>query len=298
MKYNQLGTSTLTVSEISFGCMSLPNDESESISLLHQALGGGITLFDTADLYEKGKNEETVGKAFKGKRDQVVLATKVGNQWRPDGSGWDWNPTKAYILESVEKSLRSLQTDYIDLYQLHGGTIEDPIDETIEAFELLKEQGKIREYGMSSIRPNVIRQYVKKSNLVSVMMQYSLLDRRPEEQMLDLLHDHKIGVLARGSLAQGLLLGKTPKTYLNHTLEEVTQTAEALKAIAGAENVLNTSVKYVLHHPAVTTAVLGIRTASHLEQAFAVVKAPSLSEETLLYLHKQIPAEVYEHHRN
>ncbi|GGK68633.1 aldo/keto reductase [Rufibacter glacialis] len=298
MEYKQLGTSALKVSEVSFGCMSLAGEEEENIRLLHQALEGGINFFDTADLYAKGENEKLVGKAFKDKRDQVVLASKVGNQWRPDGSGWDWNPTKAYILKAIEQSLQRLQTDYLDLYQLHGGTIEDPIDETIEAFELLKEQGKIREYGISSIRPNVIRAYVDKSNLVSVMMQYSLLDRRPEEQMLELLQHHQVGVLARGSLAQGLLLGKPPKLYLNHTVEEVGQAAEALKAIAGEAQVMETAVRYVLQHPAITTAVLGIRTDTHLQQAFSAAQAAGLDPNILLSLQRQIPKEVYEQHRN
>ncbi|KAA3438232.1 aldo/keto reductase [Rufibacter hautae] len=297
MNYKALGTSELQVSEVSFGCMSLTGPEEENLRLLHLARENGINFFDTADLYEKGHNEEMVGKAFKGQRDQVLIATKVGNQWRPDGSGWDWNPTKAYILEAVEQSLRRLQTDYIDLYQLHGGTIDDPMEETIEAFELLKEQGKIRYYGISSIRPNVIREYVKRSKLVSVMMQYSLLDRRPEEQMLDLLHQHEIGVLARGSLAQGLLLGKTPKPYLNHTTVEVTQAAEALKAIVGAEQAMEASVKYVLNHPAVTSAVLGIRTEPQLTQALASAGVPELSPETIKSLQTQVPPEIYQQHR-
>ncbi|RNI30582.1 aldo/keto reductase [Rufibacter latericius] len=297
MNYKQLGTSNLLVSEISFGCMSLAGEEKGNLHLLHQAQENGINFFDTADLYEKGKNEEIVGKAFKDRRNQVILATKVGNQWRPDGSGWDWNPTKAYILDAVEQSLRRLQTDYIDLYQLHGGTIDDPIDETIEAFELLKQQGKIRHYGISSIRPNVIREYVKRSSMVSVMMQYSLLDCRPEEQMLDLLQQHQIGVLARGSLAQGLLLGKTPKPYLAHTALEVTQAAEALKAIVGEEKIQEGAVQYVLHHPAVTSAVLGIRTGKHLDQALSVGEAPAISDETIRSLRIQIPPALYEQHR-
>ena len=90
---------------------------------------------------------------MRSKRDQVVIASKAGNQWRADGSGWDWNSSKKHILAAAEESLKRLKTDYIDLYQLHGGTIDDPIDETIEAFEILKKQGKIRYYGISSIRP-------------------------------------------------------------------------------------------------------------------------------------------------
>ncbi|WP_207430204.1 aldo/keto reductase [Sabulibacter ruber] len=298
MKYKKLGTSDLQVSEVSFGCMSLKGEEPLNIRLLHQALEQGINFFDTADLYDKGQNEELVGKAFQGKRDQVIIATKVGNQWRPDGSGWDWNPTKAYILEAVEKSLRRLQTDYIDLYQLHGGTIEDPIDETIEAFELLKQQGKIRHYGISSIRPNVIREYVKRSSMVSVMMQFSLLDRRPEEQMLDLLQQHQIGVLARGSLAQGLLLGKAPNTYLGHTADEVAHAAKVLRSVAQSEEqAMETAVRYVLHHPAVTTAVLGIRTPEQLQDALAAAHSADLTQEKFLSLREQISLALYEQHR-
>ena len=120
-------------------------------------------------------------RALGARRKEVILATKVGNVWDKNGKTWHWNPSKKYILSAVEQSLKRLGTDYIDLYQLHGGTIEDPIDETIDAFETLVASGKIRYYGLSSIRPNVIRAYVKKSNITSVMLQYSLLDRRSEE---------------------------------------------------------------------------------------------------------------------
>ncbi|AKD04189.1 aldo/keto reductase [Pontibacter korlensis] len=298
MKYNQLGKSDLNVSEVSFGCMSLQGSHNENAGLLHRALDQGINFFDTADLYDKGENEVTVGKAFRGMRDQVVLATKVGNQWRPDGSGWDWNPTKAYILEAVEASLQRLQTDYIDLYQLHGGTIDDPIDETIEAFELLKQQGKIRNYGISSIRPNVIREYVNRSGIVSVMMQYSLLDRRPEEAALDLLQQHKIGVLARGGLAQGLLAGKPVKSYLNYTSEEVQKAADAVQAVAGnTHEASGTAVRFVLQHPAITSAVLGIRTNAQLEDALLAAKAAPLKPEELETLQAVLPANKYEQHR-
>src|SRR5690606_13042544 len=123
---------------------------------------------------------------------EIILATKVGNRFEEGKKGWSWDPSKKYIKSAVKDSLRRLQTDYIDLYQLHGGTIDDPIDETIEAFEELKQEGIIRYYGISSIRPNVIREYVQKSNIVSVMMQHSLLDRRPEESVLELLAENNI----------------------------------------------------------------------------------------------------------
>ncbi|MHC2993704.1 oxidoreductase [Pontibacter sp. HJ8] len=298
MKYNQLGKSDLTVSEVSFGCMSLGNDHTENATLLHRALDAGINFYDTADLYAKGENEVTVGKAFRGLREKVIIATKVGNQWRPDGSGWDWNPTKAYILQAVEASLQRLRTDHIDLYQLHGGTIEDPIDETIEAFEQLKQQGKIRHYGISSIRPNVIREYVSRSGIVSVMMQYSLLDRRPEETVLDLLQQHSIGILARGSLAQGLLAGKPAKSYLNYSPEVVRQAAEAVQKVAGTtRKAAEIAVRYTLEHRAVSTAVLGIRTSAQLDDALQASQAAPLTDQEVKALQASLPANRYEQHR-
>ncbi|WP_281163466.1 aldo/keto reductase [Pontibacter roseus] len=229
---------------------------------------------------------------------KVIIATKVGNQWRPDGSGWDWNPSKAYILQAAEASLHRLQTDYIDLYQLHGGTIDDPMDETIEAFELLKEQGKIRYYGISSIRPNVIRKYIKRSDITSVMLQYSLLDRRPEETVLDQLQQHQIGVLARGSLAQGLLAGKPAKDYLGYTSEQVRQAAEAVQGVAGTKRKLaEVAVRYVLHHPVVSSAVLGIRTKEQLEDALAAASSVALSQQEMQTLRELLPPNRYTEHR-
>ncbi|QNF35341.1 aldo/keto reductase [Adhaeribacter swui] len=299
MHYTTLGSSDLKISSTGFGCMSLSvTNPNESTRLLHEALNQGVNYFDTADLYDKGENEKLVGKAFKENRQQVILATKVGNQWRPDGSGWDWNPTKKYILQAVEGSLQRLQTDYLDLYQLHGGTLDDPIDETIEAFEILKQQGKIRHYGISSIRPNVIRIYVQRSNIVSVMMQYSLLDRRPEEEVLDLLAQHQIGVLTRGSLAQGLLVGKPAKTYLNYPEDEVKKAADVIKSLSTPErSPVEIAIQYVRHQAAVASAVLGIRTEAQLQDALSISLSRALTEQELKFLKNAIPANTYEQHR-
>ena len=294
----KLGRSSLEISEVSFGCMSLGDDEKENIFLLHKALELGINYFDTADLYQHGKNEETLGKAFKDKRDKVIIASKAGNQWRADGSGWDWNPRKDYILSCADNSLKRLQTDYIDLFQLHGGTIEDNIDETIDAFESLVKAGKIRYYGISSIRPNVIREYVKRSNIVSVMMQYSLLDRRPEEECLQLLHDNHIGVLARGSLAKGLLAGKPSMPYLNYSTDQVHEMAQAVKSISGkARTSAQTAIHYVLANSAITSAVTGIRTKEQLEEVIATPLMQLLTEQELETLSLVIPANLYDSHR-
>lgn len=278
--------------------MSLGNDHTTNKTLLHQAFEKGINYFDTADLYQAGFNEETVGRAFAGMREKVIIATKVGNQQRADGSGLNWNPRKDYILQAVEASLRRLQTDYIDLYQLHGGTIDDPIDETIEAFELLQQQGKIRHYGISSIRPNVIREYCKRSRIVSVMMQYSVLDRRPEESCLELLREHQISVLVRGSLASGLLIDKPAKSYLTHSAAVVAGASAAVQqAATGGASKTSVALGYVRHHPAVTSAVVGIRTGTQLTDAVEAARHATLDASSLQALQQSAPQLVYDQHR-
>jgi aryl-alcohol dehydrogenase-like predicted oxidoreductase len=298
MHYQQLGRSDLQISKIGFGCMSLKAGAPANETILLKALDAGINYFDTADLYDKGLNEELLGKVFKEKRDKVILATKAGNQWRADGSGWDWNPRKDYILACAEKSLKRLQTDYIDLYQLHGGTLQDPIDETIEAFEILLQQGKIRYYGISSIRPNVIREWVNRSHIVSVMTQYSLLDRRPEEETLNLLHTKNIGVVTRGSVAQGLLVDKPAREYLNYSAGQVASAAAAVRSVSGKDRTAaQTAIQFVWQHPAITSAIVGIRTMDQLEEAVNAIDAPRLSETERQLLQNSIPPAYYAEHR-
>jgi len=297
MKYSVVGSSALKVSKIGFGCMSLPADEKKAIPVLHKAIDLGINYLDTADIYNDGVNETIIGKAIKGKRDQLVVASKAGNVRRPDG-GLDWNPTKKYILDCIEKSLRRLNVHFIDLYQLHGGTINDNIDESIEAFELLKQQGKIRYYGISSIRPNVIREYIKRSSIVSVMTQYSLLDRRPEEETLDALHRNNIAVMVRGSVAQGLLINKPPKPYLDYSADDVAKMAASVQKISGEErSATQTAIKYVLQNEAVTSAVVGMRTLEQVQEAVNTINSRDLTYEEINMLKQTLDPKKYKEHR-
>lgn len=298
MKYQRLGQSTMHISKIGFGCMSLKPDQKDFNQIIDAAIDLGINYFDTADLYDKGMNETLLGKAFKGKRDKIFIASKAGNQWRADGSGWDWNPRKEYILKCADDSLKRLQTDYIDLFQSHGGTVEDNIDETIEAYEILLKQGKIRYYGLSSIRPNVIREFIRRSNIVSVMTQYSLLDRRPEETTLQLLHENNIGVLIRGSVASGLLIDKSPRDYLNYNESQVLKAKEAVNSVSSeARNAAQTAIRYVLQNPAVTSAIVGIRTMEQLKEAVETINTPQLTEDEMKVLRDSVPVNFYQQHR-
>jgi aryl-alcohol dehydrogenase-like predicted oxidoreductase len=270
----------------------------EARPIIHQALDAGIRAFDTADLYDRGENERILGKLLAERRQEVWLATKVGNRWRPDGSGWDWVPRKAYILEAVPRSLQRLRTDYVDLLQLHGGTIEDPLEEVLEAFEILRDKGMIRAYGISSIRPNTIRKWTSLApRAVSCMTQYSLLDRRPEEETLSQLHSHGQRAIVRGALAKGLLAAKPPVAYLEHSAVELAELQGVLREIVGVDNMAGAALHFVLHHPAVATVALGASSAEQLTDALAAYQRLSWTTELQQSLADRFPVHTYNAHR-
>jgi aryl-alcohol dehydrogenase-like predicted oxidoreductase len=302
MKHNRLGKSELYVSEIGLGCMSLGTDKAKATALVHEAIEKGINFLDTADLYDEGLNEEIIGEAIKGRRSDIILATKVGNRWEKGKAGWSWDPSKAYIKSAVKDSLRRLQTDYIDLYQLHGGTLDDPISETIEAFEELKQEGLIRYYGISSIRPNVIREYVERSNIVSVMSQYSILDRRPEEQILPLLEEKGISLIARGPVAKGILTdngaAKAEKGYLDYDKEELSSLRAALlEASGGSRDMTHTAIRYALASPAVAAVIPGASSLAQLLHNLAASEAQQLSSSELKAIKALSKENRFEQHR-
>lgn len=303
MKKRQLGQSDLFVSELGLGCMSLSTDLKKAQEIIETALEEGVNYFDTADLYDYGENEQLIGQSLKSVRDKVIIATKVGNRWHEQKDGWSWDPSKKHIKEAVKNSLKRLQTDYIDLYQLHGGTIEDPIEETIEAFEELKAEGFIRYYGISSIRPNVIREYVEKSNIISVMMQYSMLDRRPEEEALPLLSKKDIGVVTRGTLAKGLLSDKMrinimEKGYLEYHYEELQETISLLREkIADSRSMTEMALQYNLASPAISSIIAGASKPEQIRNNAKAIRATPLSDEELTIIKSITKMNTYEQHR-
>jgi 1-deoxyxylulose-5-phosphate synthase len=301
MRINQLGSSELYVSEIGLGCMSLGTDEGQAVKLIHEALDRGVNFLDTADLYDEGRNEELVGKAVQGQREDVIIATKVGNRRVPGKDGWVWDPSKDYIKSAVKDSLRRLGTDYIDLYQLHGGTLDDPIDETIEAFEELKREGWIRYYGISSIRPNVIREYVAKSNIVSVMSQYSILDRRPEEAVLDLLAENGISAIARGPVARGILSergqAKAEKGYLDYNKNELLEILKGLEEVGRGMDLSHLAIRYAVAHAAVACTIPGASSLEQLLHNLVAGNKEELSPQDIQSIQAISRANQYEAHR-
>lgn len=279
--------------------MSLPTDQTVANKIIQVALENDITYFDTADLYDKGENEKIVGNALKDKRQNIILATKVGNRLNKSGDGWSWDPSKEWLTDAVHASLKRLQTDYIDVYQLHGGTMEDNVDEVIDTMKSLQKEGLIREYGISSIRPNVIERFLSKSNAVSVMMQYSLLDRRPEE-WFSLLENNSATLFSRGTLAKGLLtkegLSRASKTedYLSYSHQEL---LEALKELNDLEAPLSSIAQhYVLQNDVTGSMILGASSEKQLLESLQSYHL-EVPESILQKASELTKKDIYKEHR-
>ncbi|KON87154.1 oxidoreductase [Sporosarcina globispora] len=307
MKKRRLGNSDLYVSELGLGCMSIGTSPCKAQEIIEAALEEGINYFDTADLYDFGENEKLVGQSLKSVREHVIIATKAGNRWNKNKDSWRWDPSKSHIKEAVKDSLKRLGTDYIDLYQLHGGTIEDRIDETIEAFEELKEEGYILQYGISSIRPNVIREYTAKSSIVSVMMQYSILDRRPEEEALPLLNQKGISTVTRGPLAKGLLSDKMldkaseavkEKGYLDYSYPELEKTISSIREkISDERSMTEIAFQYNLANPAIASVTAGASRAEQVRENAKAARGKPLSKDELAIIKSIAKLNNYEQHR-
>src|SRR5271163_3004394 len=214
MQFRELGRSGLKVSEEGLGCMGMsefygPRDDDESIATIHRALELGLNFLDTADVYGPHINEELVGRAIKGKRDQVVLATKFGivrDPANPAARGVSGKPD--YIRRSCEASLRRMGVDTIDLYYQHRVDPATPIEETVGAMAELVRQGKIRHIGLSEASPQTLRRAAKVHPITALQTEYSLWTRDPEDQILSTCRELGIGFVAYSPLGRGFLTGQ------------------------------------------------------------------------------------------
>lgn len=212
MRERTLGNQGLKVSALGLGCMGMtpiydkPNPD-EAVRALHAAIDAGITLIDTADAYADGKNEELVGRALAGKRDQVVLATKFGNIRHADGTR-SVNGKPEYVVEACEKSLKRLGTDNVDLFFVHRIDSSVPIEDTVGALGKLVAAGKVRYIGLSEAGPRTIERAYATHPISALQTEYSLASRDVEAEILPACRKLGIGYVAYSPLSRGLLTGR------------------------------------------------------------------------------------------
>ncbi|HWE56093.1 MAG TPA: aldo/keto reductase [Acidimicrobiales bacterium] len=224
MKLRQLGRFGPTVSAVGVGCMPMSgtygtSSESDSIAVLHRAVELGVSLFDTADIYGQGHNEQIVGRALKGRRDRVVVATKVGGVMSRDDkwtSGFNGRPE--YVKEACDASLGRLGIDVIDLYQLHRVDPETPIEDTVGAMADLVGSGKVRFIGLCEVAPSDLKRAAAVHPIATLQSEYSLIERDIEREMLGLCEHLGVGLVPYAPLGRGLLGGSiTSDTKLEAT---------------------------------------------------------------------------------
>ena len=296
MQYRSLGRTGVQVTPLCLGAMNFggPTDEAESIAIINRALDGGINFIDTANVYNAGESERIVGKALQqnGRRDEIVLATKVFGKMGegPNEQG----VTRYHIIKACEDSLRRLQTDRIDLYQLHRPSLTVPQDETLRAFDDLVRAGKVRYIGCSTFPAWKVMEALGVSQeehlvrYISEQPPYNLLDRRIENELVPLAQAHGLALLPWSPLAGGILAGRyatkgdipagsraerTNETFRNRITRRGIEVAVAVAEMA-AERKLTPSqlaLLWVMDQPGITSPILGPRTMQHLEDALPLL---------------------------
>jgi aryl-alcohol dehydrogenase-like predicted oxidoreductase len=308
MRYRTLGRTGIKVSPYALGAMmfgAIGNpDHDDSIRIIHKALDAGINFIDTADAYSHGESEEIVGKALKGRRDDVVLATKL---WMPMGDDPNQRGnSRRWIMTEVENSLRRLQTGYIDLYQIHRPDPDTDIEETLSALSDLIHSGKVRAIGSSAMPASDIveAQWVAErrglERFRTDQPPYSILSRGIEREVLPVAQRYGMGILVWGPLAQGMLTGRARKgrpTDLRRAAlmkafsdERRLDTVEQLIPLAEKAGLPLThlALAFVIAHPGVTSAIIGPHTMEQLDDLLAAADV-ALGDDLLDQIDEIVP---------
>ena len=303
LKKRVLGKSGIEVTEIGLGLWAAGGGDwgeadsqadAAALKAIETALDAGVTFFDTADVYGPFHSEILLGKAMQGRRDRFVVATKIGWQDFDEENKCSGYKAVNQVIAGVETNLQRLQTDYVDLIQFHIDFRESTMEIFLEAFEKLQTAGKVRAFGVSSSDFAYIKAFSQNQKCASLQIDYSILNRTPELEILDYCKANDIGVIIRGALAMGLLTGKFSENtsfpdddFRHKWLTDPEQNAafkndlakiETLQPLVRPDRTLaQAALQFVLKHDAVTTVIPGARTAGQVMANLGSSEAPQLS---------------------
>ena len=312
MEQRRLGKSGLVVSALGLGCMGMsefygPGDERESIAVIHRSIELGCTFLDTADVYGQGRNEELVGKALRGKRDQVVLASKFGNVRAADGAFIGTNGKADYVRSACEASLKRLGVDVIDLYYMHRMDQNTPSEETVGAMANLVAEGKVRYLGLSEVGPAILRRACAVHPIAALQSEYSLWSRDVEREILPACRELGIGFVAYSPLARGFLTGRfrelgqfaaddrrlTFPRFERENFEKNLELVRRVESLAARKNCKPSQLllAWVLAQGEDIVPIPGTKRVSYLEENLASLQL-RLSAEELAQIDAALPAGV------
>ena len=310
MRQRRLGSQGLVVSEIGLGCMGMSGvygrrDDEESRATIRLALDLGVTFLDTADAYGPFHNERLVGDAIEGRREQVVLATKFGNQRNEDGTFVGINGRPEYVQQACDASLKRLGVEHIDLYYQHRVDVTVPIEETVGAMAELVTQGKVRYLGLSEAAPKTIRRAHAVYPITALQTEYSLFSRDPESEILPTVRELGIGFVAYSPLGRGMLTGRTFSTdqisegdvrltryprFMPGNLERNLEMVERVKGVAREKDATpgQVAIAWVLRQGQGVVPIPGTKRRHYLEENAAAADL-ALDKEILADLDAILP---------
>jgi len=312
MKQRMLGTSGVDVSAVGLGCMGMSefyggSDEASSIAVLHHALDRGVTFWDTADMYGSGHNERLIGRALRGRRDEVVLATKFAIVRAPDGEFQGISGRPEYVKQACDASLERLGVDHIDLYYQHRVDPEVPIEDTVGAMAELVQAGKVRALGLSEAAADTLRRAVSVHPIAALQSEYSLWSRDLEDDILPACRELGIGLVAYSPLGRGFLSGaiRSPDDlaendwrrmnprFQGEAFEKNLELVRRIEDIAGAKGCTpaQLALAWVLAQGDDIVPIPGTRRAERLDENVAAIGIP-LGEDELAEIDAVIPRDM------